>query len=302
MTTGLQLALLAGALVGLGVALLAWRLVPAQPDLAESLARLGPHPLRRPTPASSAGPADTRERLGLWATRTLPTRTWSRVPQRHLAILRISEARFYGEKVTFALVGLLAPPLLGSLFAIIGLPVPIAAPVIASVGLAAVLFFIPDYNVRDDAKKARAEFTRALGAYVDLVALERITGSGSRQSMETAATVGDSWVFTRLSEELARSRWSGEAPWAALSALSEELGLPDLDDLADIMRLTGEEGAQVYGTLRARSAGMRAAMLSDELARANEVGERMTIPMSLLGVIFMAILITPALLRLLDAS
>ena len=75
MTTGLQLALLAGALVGLGVALLAWRLVPAQPDLAESLARLGPHPLRRPTPASSAGPADTRERLGLWATRTLPTRT-----------------------------------------------------------------------------------------------------------------------------------------------------------------------------------------------------------------------------------
>ena len=35
------------------------------------------------------------------------------------------------------------------------------------------MFFLPDYNARDDAKKARAEFTRALGAYIDLVALER---------------------------------------------------------------------------------------------------------------------------------
>ena len=33
-------------------------------------------------------------------------------------------------------------------------------------------------------------------------------------------------------------------PWEALHGLAEELGLPELDDLADIMRLSGEEGAQ----------------------------------------------------------
>ena len=38
MTTGLQLALAGGALVGLGVALLLWRLAPAHPDLADALA------------------------------------------------------------------------------------------------------------------------------------------------------------------------------------------------------------------------------------------------------------------------
>jgi len=164
------------------------------------------------------------------------------------------------------------------------------------------LFFLPDYNVRDDAKKARAEFARALGAYLDLVALERNSGAGPRQAMEAAADVGDSWVFRRLGEELARTRWSGLTPWEALHELAAELGLPELDDLADIMRLSGEEGAAIYTSLRARSAALRTAMLNTEKAKANEVGERMSIPMSLLGVIFLAILIAPALLRVMGGG
>jgi Flp pilus assembly protein TadB len=164
------------------------------------------------------------------------------------------------------------------------------------------MFFIPNYNALDEAKEARLEFARALGAYIDLVALERNNGIGVRQAMEAAAAVGDSWVFTRLSEELTRSRWSGLPPWDALHTLATELGLPDLVDFADIMRLGGEEGAGVYATLRARSAAMRTAMLNDEIAQANAVGERMTIPGSLLGVIFMALLVAPSLLRMFTAT
>ena len=114
--------------------------------------------------------------------------------------------------------------------------------------------------------------------------------------MELAAEVGDSWVFHRIGEELARSRWSGLAPWDALTALSDELGLPELDDLADIMRLS-KEGSRVYSNLRARSGALRSAMLNEELAKANATGERMSMPMSLLGVVFMAILVAPQLLR-----
>ena len=231
----------------------------------------------------------------------LPAAAWARTPTRELALLRIPVARFYGEKVLYAVVGLCLPPLLTALFYLLDLRLPIVIPVLATVVLAAVMFWLPDVNVRDEAKKARAEFARALGAYIDLVALERHSGSGTRQAMEVAA-VGDSWVFRRLGEELARSRWSGVPPWEALQALSTELGLPELADLADIMRLSGQEGAQVYSNLRARSAGMRAAMLNAELAKANEIGERMSIPMSILGVIFLAMLICPALLRLLGGT
>ncbi|MEZ5160069.1 MAG: type II secretion system F family protein [Marmoricola sp.] len=300
MTTGLQVALLGGAFLGLGVVLLIARLMPAEADLAEALTRLTPTRGRANT-ISSGGPvtaATGKERIGVWAIKALPPAIWIRTPTRELALLRIPLARFYGDKIVMALMGLVIPPLLAWFFGLIGLGFPVAIPAIASVGLATMMFFLPNYNAVDDARKARLEFTRALGAYIDLVALERNNGSGVRQAMEAAAEVGDSWVFTRLSEELTRSRWSGQPPWDALHALADELGLPELDDFADIMRLSGEEGASVYTNLRARSAAMRTAMLNDEIAEANAVGERMTIPGSLLGVIFMALLVAPSLLRM----
>ena len=301
MSTGLNLALLSGGLLSLGVVLLIARFVPAEPDLAEALARLTPGRTR----ATVVGPVTTatgKERIGVWALKALPPALWIRTPHRELALLRIPLARFYGDKIVMALMGLLIPPLLGFFFDQIGLGLPVAIPALASLALAVVMFFLPNYNAVDDARKARLEFTRALGAYIDLVALERHNGSGVRQAMEAAAQVGNSWVFTRLSEELTRSRWSGQPPWDALHALADELGLPELDDFADIMRLSGEEGASVYTNLRARSAAMRTAMLNDEITEANAVGERMTIPGSLLGVIFMALLVAPSLLRMFGST
>ncbi|GAB2761889.1 hypothetical protein GCM10027020_12750 [Nocardioides salsibiostraticola] len=301
MTTGLQLALAGGALIGLGLVLLLARLTPAEPDLAEALSRLTPAHGR----TRGGGPVTTaqgKERIGVWAIKALPPAVWAQTPTRELALLRIPLARFYGDKIVFAFLGLLIPPLLSFLFGFIGFGLPVVIPAAASLGLASVMFFLPNYNAIDDAKEARLEFGRALGAYIDLVALERHNGSGVRQAMESAAGIGDSWVFKRLSEELTRSRWSGQPPWDALRSLAEELGLPELEDFADIMRLSGEEGASVYVNLRARSAGMRTAMLTDEIAEANAVGERMSIPGSLLGVIFMALLVAPSLLRMFGAT
>ena len=296
MTTGLQLALLAGAMVGLGLVLLTARLMPAEPDLADALRRLTP--TRAPRAETSGSAAAGKERIGVWAIRALPPSVWVRTPTRELALLRVPLARFYGDKIVFAFLGLLIPPLLAAFLEFLDLGLPLTIPAFASLGLAVVMFFLPNYNAIDEAKKARLEFTRALGAYIELVALERNNGSGVRQAMEAAAEIGDSWVFQRLNEELTRSRWSGLPPWEALHTLADELGLPELDDFADIMRLSGEEGASVYANLRARSAAMRTAMLNDELAQANAVGERMTIPGSLLGVIFMALLVAPSLLRM----
>jgi Flp pilus assembly protein TadB len=300
MITGLQSAILSGGLIGLGLTLLLSRLLPVEPDLADALERVSSTRVR--TTATAAAAQTSKERLGLWGLRMLPPGLWVRTPSRELALLRISVAQFYGEKLTFAGLGLLSPPALTLLFNSLGLGIPLQIPAVASIGLAIVMFFLPNYNALDDARKARLEFARALGAYIDLVALERNNGIGVRQAMEAAAEVGDSWVFTRLSEELTRSRWSGLPPWDALHTLAEELGLPELDDFADIMRLSGEEGASVYATLRARSASMRTALLNDEIAQANAVGERMTIPGSLLGVIFMALLVAPSLLRMFTAS
>lgn len=298
--TGLQFALLGGALIGLGIALLVWKLVPNAPDVVDVVRRYSPEGARERA-AVRADPASNGlvEKMGLWAMRRFPAAAWGKVPAKELLLLRIPVHRHYGTKVGYALVGMLLPPLLGYLLILLNFPVPFELPAAASLVAAAVFFTFPDINARGDAKVARAEFARALGVYIDLVALERLSGAGARQAMESAAEVGDSWVYKRLAEELQRSRWSGVAPWDALQKLSDELGLPELGDLADVMRMSGE-GSQVYDNLRARSTAMRSAMLNGERANANAVSERINMPMSMLGVVFMIILITPALLRVMQ--
>lgn len=301
MTTTLQVALLAGALVGLGLAMLIWRIRPAQVDLETALDRLSPdRSLGRGGTVdddSRTAEGDSRDRLGQWAMRTLPLDSLGSPPYRELALMRVPVHRFYGEKVLFAMVGALLAGLLLVFLGNFGLGLPWFVTPLGCLAGAAAMFFLPDYNIKDDAKAARKEFGRALASYIDLVALERNSGSGPRQAMEIAANIGDSWVFRRLAEELSRSRWSGLPPWDALRKLSDELGLPELADLADIMRLSGEEGAQVYQTLRSRSQSMRTADLNAALSEANATGERMSLPMSALGLIFMAILVAPSVLR-----
>jgi Flp pilus assembly protein TadB len=295
--TGLQLAIVGGVLLGAGVAIAVWRLLPARPDLGDVLDRLSPDSSGRILRGPEVNDGSPADRLGRWGVRALPSSIWGRSRSQELALLRITTTRFYGEKLLFALLGTVVAPVFSLLLAALGWRLPVLLPVGGTLLLAAGLFFLPDHNLREEARRARTEFTRALGAYTDLVALERNSGSGPRQALEVAAGVGDSWVFRRLREELAYSSWSGEQPWDALRRLSYELGVTELSDLADIVRLSGEEGAQIYGQLRARSAAMRTAMLTDEVAASNAVGEKMSIPMSLLGVIFLVILVTPALVR-----
>lgn len=300
--TGLQLALASGTLIGLGFALLVWRLAPSDPDLLDALDRLSPDL----APRRGAGPveddpsraASLADRVGVWALKTLPGGVWGHTPRRDLAVLQISETRFYGEKVVWALLGLVMPPLLATCLTLLGLRLPFAVPAVGSLALAALFWFMPNYNATDDAKKARIEFNRALGAYIDMVATGVRDGASGQQALRAAAEVGDTWVFKRIERELRRARYMSRAPWDSLHALANELGVPELDDLADIMQQSGQDGSQIYTNLRARAASLRSAMLSAEVGKANAASERMYIPASLLGVVFMGILIAPSMLRL----
>ena len=70
----------------------------------------------------------------MWAIKNLPGGAWAHTPRKDLAILQISETRFYGEKVVWALLGLVMPPLLAAFFALIGLPLPFVIPTFGSLG------------------------------------------------------------------------------------------------------------------------------------------------------------------------
>lgn len=299
----LQAAILTGCLVGGGLAIILVPLLPAQPHLAAALDRLNPD--RSTTVTVSTGPTtepDLTDRVGLWAQRRLPAALWFRVPTKQLRILRKPLYRYLGEKVLYFLLGLVFPPLITGLLLLFGTTLPVTVPALAGLALGAGLSFLPDYNVRDDASARRDEFTRSLGAFLDQVAMEKVSGSGPVQALERAAQVGDSWVFARLEEVLNRARLAGLAPWDGLTDLSDELDLPELARFADTMRISGEEGAAVLSTLRASARGLRIAILTADQATAGAGTERMTLPRTALALVFFVIILTPPVLQILGLT
>ncbi len=295
--TGLQLWMLAGMLVCGGVACLVWFLAPAQPDLSDVMTRLSPtgRP-RRATDTSTD--LDLTDRVGLWAQRHLPAGR-IKIPTQDLALLGRPLHVFYGEKVLAVAIAAAAVPLM-SLLVWVMVRFPLYVPVLFTIAAAAFAWSWPNIALKDAAAAARAEFNAALGAYIDLVALERKAGgSGIRQALENAARVGDTWPYRRIADALTRSRFAGTGAWDALTELAKDLGLSTLDEFAGTMRMAGEESAQVYDTLRSRSAALRTELLAADLSKANADGERIAFPIAAMTLVLVTLVITPALLRLL---
>ena len=199
--TGLQLAALTGLMLATSVLCAVWWLAPTVPALGPALDRL----TGVPTAPAILGGVDAQDRVGAWVARWVPRWVWM-TPVKELALLRRTEASFYGEKLILAAIGLVAPPLLSTLFNVFGLRFPIAVPLIASLVGAVGLFVLPNLDIHGKAKAARLEFNHVLTGFIDLVALERRAGSGPRQALENAACVGrGQWVFDRLAEGFTRS-------------------------------------------------------------------------------------------------
>jgi Type II secretion system (T2SS), protein F len=288
--------LLLGSLAGTGLTLVVSQLVSAPPDLRAALERLS----TQRSVAAEVRPPGLQNRLGQALLARGGSLPGLRPPTRELAVLRITPHEWLGEKALLGVIGLAFPPFLVGLLGVAGIALPWPVPTLASLALAALLFTIPSLTVRERAASAREDFARAVGAYIELVALERLAGSGTNQALENAAHVGQSWVFERIREELLRARLSGTTPWDSLAGLADELGVAELADLSDIMRLAGEEGAQVYEALRARGRSLRTAMLTREQARANAASERMVLPVALLALCFALMIATPAMYHLLS--
>ncbi|TDU02327.1 hypothetical protein EDD99_0718 [Streptomyces sp. 846.5] len=287
--------IVAGAALGIGIAVLAAELRPAPPDLSSALERLHREPVR---PRAQDGDADLGERIG----RRLLGLPGVRIPTRELSLIGRTPARFMAHKAMFALLGLLLPPVMQFAYTSLGGTLPIALPVLGSLLLAAGLWFLPDLVVRSEAKEARVEYLHGIAAYLELVALERASDCGPAEALHRAAKVGRGTVFRRISDTLDRAALDRLPPWDGLETLSAELELTPLQDLADIMRISGTDGAAVYRALRARARNLRSELLTDDLDRANVDSERMVAPGSALVTLMTFLIAFPALYQMLHGG
>lgn len=291
-------ALLLGTGFGVGLWALAVWLVPPRPALSAVLAHTNATPPPPILASDNAGWAVTLGRpfiaplraLGLPGDRLAgDLRVIGRPVSTHLA-----------HKATLALAGLLAPVLLHLLLAVTGLSPGLQFPVIAGLVLAAAGFIVPDAQARVEAAKARTGFRHALSAYLDLVWITLAGGAGVDSALGDSAKIGRGWAFAQIRRALTTARLTRTAPWTTLRQLGEELDITELSELAASVSLAGTEGAKVRTSLAAKATALRTHQITNAEGDAQAATERMSLPVMVLFLGFLAFIAYPALTQVLN--
>jgi tight adherence protein C len=292
----ISLVLLSGMLLAGGLSCLVIAFARSTPRLEAALEMMGGDGTETLHP-SDAGPITGQsERLGAFLYRVVPI-PLSNGQRGALRLQDKSIPEFYADKAVMAIIGALLPGLVGAAFAYLTGHLSVI-PALAAVVGGAIGFFVPDLALRRTTARVQSGATEALLVYIDLVTLERLTNASATQALQNAAALSDVPLFVQIRTALERAQLEQQSPYAELRRLSDQIKLPELSDIADVMQLD-ETGAALSGTLRARVRELRDAHLTREHIKASAAAEGMTIFMTLPALIFGLIFLVAAMLRIL---
>lgn len=292
--------MLAGAAVGAGLLLLVREMLPTQPDIKEAVARLAPSNLQLLTRQEAQGTAATSRLAGLG---TRIDRVLERIPgfavtPQDIAILQARNPQSavsnpWPLKFACGLAGLMLPVLLGAVLQVTGSGIPFILPAGLGLVLGALAWGLPNVQLQTEAALARGEFLRVAIAFLRLVAIQRLAGAFPNTAMVGASEISEHWAFRRLRQELIRAEWARVPTWDAITSLADQVGVPQLADVGDIMRLAGEGSDGVADSLLARAKSLREQILADAHAAANRSTTTMAVPRTALLLILMFAVFIP---------
>ncbi|GJF34978.1 type II secretion system protein [Kitasatospora sp. NE20-6] len=306
MSLGLLWPLLYGAGFGLGGFVLVRALFPGRPSAAATVLRVDARarlPLGSQTlPAPAAGRTDRtaqiREVIGLQASRLCARQGWEfPVLRADLSILDRSFESFMATKILVSLLGLLFGPVVFVALWAAGFASNLTLPLWLALAFAVLFFFLPDIEIRGDAKKARADFTHVLGSFTTLVANSLAGGRGLPEALKTATEITDSEPMLRLRRELQGARMANLTHWQALDRLGQEIAVPELRDLAVRIALAADDGARIRSSLMATAKTLADRELSEAEGKAGAQSQTMLIAQLSLVAGFMIFLVYPGLVR-----
>jgi tight adherence protein C len=292
----ISLVLLSGMLLAGGLSCLVIAFARSIPRLEAALEMMGGDGTETLHPSDVGPISGQSERLGAFLYRVVPI-PLSNGQRGALRLQDKSIPEFYADKAVMAIIGALLPGLVGAAFAYLTGHLSVI-PALAAVVGGAIGFFVPDLALRRTTARVQSGATEALLVYIDLVTLERLTNASATQALQNAAALSDVPLFVQIRTALERAQLEQQSPYAELRRLSDQLKLPELSDIADVMQLD-ETGAALSGTLRARVRELRDAHLTREHIKASAAAEGMTIFMTLPALIFGLIFLVAAMLRIL---
>lgn len=291
--------MLAGLTVALGVLLLIREFIPTQPRLRDAVTRLGPATLTL-APIRVGTRVGRGQRLGATLQRRFGGGSHGGPDPADMDLLGLNPAAVYTRKLGWSLAGLAFPVMLGLLLPLLGAGLDLRIPAFFGIVLAIMCWFLEDARIKEQAAEKRAEFVQACVAYLQLVAIHRSAGAGATLAMTEAAALSGAWTFRRIQTELGRAQWAHIPAWDALSNLGDSIGVTQLSDIGDIMRLAGDGSSEISDTLLARADNLRDELLAAKHSKDNATTVSMAFPGAMLAVIFLAAFFYPISILLLE--
>lgn len=291
-----------GALLGGAAYLLVLRVAPPTESPLTQLAKLDALYLSIGEQVLPSARASVSSRLGGRVVLAMDRRGIAYTSLRQdLALTGRSIDSAMGRKVLLAVGGFLAALLLlVAAQTAVGVGLSAGVPLIVALLVAIGLFFVPDAEARSTATKRRLDFRRALGAYLDLVALEMAGSAAPAEALPQAATVGAGWPLALIRDTLYKATRAGVDQWAALSDLGRRIGIPELRDLGQLIQLVAHDGARVRSTLTARATTMRRRELADLAGDAGKRDQSMRLAQVVIGLGFVLFLGYPAVVNVMN--
>jgi tight adherence protein C len=297
-------AIIAGAIAGGGLFLLAFALIPRRVSLARQIAALdAPAAVHRPARRTAGEESEVSRKLGAALARFCAEQGWEFPSLRsNLTLVGKSFESYLATKVLLAVFGLIIVPIFFAVLSVIGVHLSILIPVWMALVVAAVFFFLPDLELKQEADRRRKDFRHAVGAFLDLVAMSLAGGRGVPESLMGASEVGSGWAMWLIRDALANARITGQTPWQALGKLGEEIKVDELRDLSAALALVAEDGAKVRQSLTARAASLRRKEIAELEGQAGERSQSMLVAQMLMCAGFLLFLIFPAVIALLGIA
>lgn len=262
-----------------------WR--QPRPTLASTSARL-----HRRSVASSvrahrwAGRLAADGRLLVLGERWSPTlRLIGRTPEEHVALMGAA-----------ALGGAIAPTVLAVVLGWLGLvPVPLLLSAMASLGAAVAAPALVHSAATARADEVRIDLRHQLSAYLDMVIMLLAGNSGYEGALEHAARSGDGVLFGQLRRRMREVGTTGDSLVRALALTAHDLDLVELEQVAATTTLSAAQGAPVARTLAAKCSTLRTTIAAEHEAAARVRTDKVTPPLVGMALLFMALIIYPAL-------
>jgi pilus assembly protein TadC len=298
-------AIVVGALAGLALFLAIFALIPRRVSLSGRIAAFDAGrvaPLHDRATEDHGGETELTRRLGTALDRFCAELGWQFPSLRaNLRLTGKSFESFLGTKALLGIFGLTVPLFLLSGLSLLGVHLSIVVPVWAGLMFGAIFFFLPDLELRQEVEKRRRDFRHAIGAFLDLVAMNLSGGRGVPEALMSASEIGEGWAFWRIKEALTNARLTGQTPWQALGQLGAEVRVDELRDLAGALSLVAEDGAKVRESLTARAVSLRRKELADLEGQAAERSQSMLVAQMVMAGAFLVFLIYPAVQVLLNS-